>query len=309
MSANAQTVGLVNYAAISEIWSKVLLKQLYLTGIAKRLGVDHSKEIAANSDTIHMRLVGQVVSGTYNLNDSADIVYTTPTVSDVVLSLTDNKYCALAISKAALKNADVDFKAATIDNARYEISKQIDTFIMNTIIAAVPAANTLTAYDATAGAEGDMYDQLLQLGAILKKNGAVPLSNTNDLFVGNQLQMTPYVVVNPDVMRFILKEPAFVKIDSPAQKPGMWNDGIVQGKIAGLVIYESSNLPTTTGTVNVFAGVQGATHYAIKKIEDEMMPSQNKFQVLWRTLFQYGCKVSQPNALAKVVVTVVASDD
>lgn len=313
MSSNAFQLGATPYNAISEIWSKALLKSLSVTGVYKHIAVDHSSELSANSDAIHLRLINDssVNVGNYytysqtpgTAGTEGTITYTKPVVDKTTLQLTETPYAAVSFEHYALKTADVKFQSAIIERARYKIAQAIDTLVMNTIIAAVPAGNTLAPFDATQAAEGDVYDQLLQLAAILKTAGAVPVSNTSDLFGDKGMKNIGYVVVNPQVMRFILKEKAFVKIDF-TDKNAMWKDGIVRGTIAGLVVLESSNLPTTSKTVNVFAGIKEAAHFAIREYANRMIEDPSHFSVLWSVAYAAGAVVSHPNALAKVVVTV-----
>ena len=172
---------------------------------------------------------------------------------------------------------------------------------MNTIIA--NAGTTLTAFNATTAASGDVYDLLLQAAAVLKNAGAIPVSNVSDLSGDRGMEEAGYICVNPDVMRFILKEPAFVKVDM-TDKNGLWKDGVVRGTIAGLIVLESSNLPTTTNVCTIFGGIKSATHFAVKKVSDRMIPSQNTFEMLWSVLTACGCVVSHPSALVKCAVTV-----
>lgn len=313
MSQNAFQTGVKPYQAVSEIWSKVLLKNLNLVGVYKHIAVDHSSELSANSDAIHLRLVDDsaiTVQDYYTRGGSSSQAGTEGTITasdakvkDVILVLDSTPYASVDFETYALKTANVDFQAQIINQAKYKVSKFIDNMIMNKIIAAVPGGNTLAPFDATAAAEGDVYDIMLQLAAILKKAGAVPLSNVSDLFGGKGMNETGYVVVNPDVMRFILKEPAFVKVDM-TDKRAMWKDGVIRGTIAGLVVLESSVLETSGTTVNVFAGIKSASHFAIKLMDDKMMDLEDKFRVRWATLFGAGAVVSHPEALAKVVVTV-----
>ena len=217
------------------------------------------------------------------------------------MQLTETPATAVKFEDYALKTADVSFQAKIIERGLYALSKYVDTFVMNTIIAA--AGTTLTAFNATTAAAGDMYDVLLQAAAVLKKAGATPVSNVSDLAGDQGIKEVGYVVVNPDVMRFILKEPAFVKVDM-TDKNALWKDGIVRGTIAGLVVLESSNMPTTTNVCTIFAGIKSAAHFAIKKISDRMIPAQNNFQMLWSVLTSCGCVVSHPSAIAKCAITV-----
>ena len=229
------------------------------------------------------------------------ISYGTAAVDDYVLQLTESPATAVKFEDYALKTADVAFQAKIIERGLYALSKYVDTFVMNTIIAA--AGTTLTAFNATTAAAGDMYDVLLQAAAVLKKAGATPVSNASDLAGDQGIKEAGYVVVNPDVMRFILKEPAFVKVDM-TDKNALWKEGIVRGTIAGLVVLESSNMPTTTNVCTIFAGIKSAAHFAIKKISDRMIPAQNNFQMLWSVLTTCGCTVSHPSAIVKCAITV-----
>ena len=311
MSANAQQVGIAPYQAVSEKWSRVLLKNLSLVGVYKHIAVDHSSELSDNSDAIHLRMVSDSsvsVSNYYTRNatpgqagSQGTINYGTAAVTDTILQLTETPATAVKFEDYALKTANVNFQAKIIERARYYLAKFVDTFVMNTIISA--AGTTLTAFNATTAAAGDMYDILLQAAAVLKKAGAVPVSNVSDLAGDQGIKETGYVVVNPDVMRFILKEPAFVKVDM-TDKNALWKDGVVRGTIAGLVVLESSNMPTTTNVCTIFAGIKSASHFAIKKISDRMIPAQNQFQMLWSVLTSCGCVVSHPSAIVKCAITV-----
>ena len=321
MSVNAFLNGIAPYNAVSEKWSKVLLKNLSLVGVYKHIAVDHSSELSDNSDAIHLRMVNDssVSVANYYTRSSTSVTitaagamsgtagtegtisYGTAAVDDYVLQLTESPATAVKFEDYALKTADVAFQAKIIERGLYALSKFVDTFVMNTIIAA--AGTTLTAFNATTAAAGDVYDLLLQAAAVLKKAGATPVSNVSDLAGDQGLKETGYVVVNPDVMRFILKEPAFVKVDM-TDKNALWKDGIVRGTIAGLVVLESSNMPTTTNVCTIFAGIKSAAHFAIKKISDRMIPAQDKFQMLWSVLSSCGCVVSHPSAIVKCAVTV-----
>ena len=324
MSINAFLQGVAPYNAVSEKWSKVLLKNLSLVGVYKHIAVDHSSELSDNSDAIHLRMVndssvsvanyytrsavaptvdanGVLVPGSSTAGTEGTITYGTAAVDDYVLQLTETPATAVKFEDYALKTADVSFQAKIIERGLYALSKFVDTFVMNTIIAA--AGTTLTAFNATTAAAGDMYDILLQAAAVLKKAGAVPVSNVSDLAGDQGIKETGYVVVNPDVMRFILKEPAFVKVDM-TDKNALWKDGVVRGTIAGLVVLESSNMPTTTNVCTIFAGIKSASHFAIKKISDRMIPAQNQFQMLWSVLTSCGCVVSHPSAIVKCAITV-----
>lgn len=313
MSSNALQMGIAPYNAVSEKWSKVLLKNLSKVGVYKHLAIDHSAELADNSDAIHLRMVNDssvsvanyyTYSGTPGTpGTQGTISYGTAAVDDVVLKLTESPACAVKFEDYALRTADVNFQAKIIERARYYLAKFVDTFVMNTIIAAVPAGNTLTAFNATTAASGDMYDLLLQFAAILKNAGAIPVSNVSDLGGDRGIEERGYICVNPDVMRYILKEPAFVKVDM-TDKNALWKDGIVRGTIAGLIVLESSNLPTTSNVATIFGGIKSAAHFAVKKVSDRMIPSENTFEMLWSVLTACGCVVSHPAALAKCAVTV-----
>ena len=311
MSANAQQVGIAPYQAVSEKWSKVLLKNLSKVGVYKHLAIDHSSELSDNSDAIHLRMVNDSsvsVANYYTRNATpgqagtqGTITYGTAAVTDTVLQLTETPATAVKFEDYALKTADVNFQAKIIERARYFLAKFIDTFVMNTIIAG--AGTTLTAFNATTAASGDVYDLLLQAAAVLKNAGAIPVSNVSDLAGDRGMEEVGYICVNPDVMRFILKEPAFVKVDM-TDKNALWKDGVVRGTIAGLVVLESSNLPTTSKVCTIFGGIKSATHFAVKKISDRMIPAQTTFEMLWSVLMACGCVVSHPSAIVKCDVTV-----
>lgn len=311
MSQNAFQMGAKQFDAVPEIWSKILLKTARVSGVYSRIAKDHSSEIASNADSIHLRIVDidSITVGNYYTRSAVEatagtegtINYATPKVNKVTLELTESPYTAATFEDWVMKTADVDFQADYIDGARYQLSRQIDTFVMNTIIAA--AGKTIDPFNATTAGEGEMFDTLLQMAAYLKEQGAMPIATTSDLWGSKGLKEYPYVVINPAVERFVIKEPAFVKIDD-TNKNAFWKEGRVIGTIAGLVVLVSSNMPTTANKVTIFAGVKSATHYAIKKITERTQPAEEKFHTLWSTLFACGAVVSHPKLLVKAEITV-----
>lgn len=316
MSQNAFQLGAKPYNAISEIWSKTLLKNLSLVGVHRHIAVNHSSELSANSDAIHLRIVNDadlVVSEYYKpganettQGTSGTITYTDAAVDKITLRLTRSPYMAVRFELYALKQADVPYQAAVINRAKYKISAWLDNIIMQDIIAG--AGVTLAAFDASTAGEGEVYDLILQIAAKLKSVGAVPISNASDLFGDRGMNERGYVVVNPDVMRFILREPAFVKVDLGGDKNTMWRSGELRGFLGGLIILEASTLPTNAdGTVTIFGGIKSAAHYAYKMIADRMIDDPNKFDVLWSTMFAAGAVVSHPQAIVKCTVRVAAA--
>lgn len=305
MSANATTLGLQNPLAIAEKFDKVLLKSLKLIGIYKHLAIDDSAKLGKDGDTLHIRKIGGISTFSYDPTDATDIVYTAPTVSEVLLKLDTNAAVAIPFSEWSMSVQDVDVMGGALEEARYSLSKTVDLFVMNKIIAAVPVGNKLTAFDATSAASGEVYKQILAMAAVLKKAGAVPLTNASDLEVVGDTQVG-YVVMNPDAIKFLYAEPAFVKVDSDTfSTNSMFKGGKIAGTMAGLVILESSTLPTTTGTVNVFGGIKKATHMAVlKAVPGKFIDDKDHFVQLYRSLWVFGAVVSYPEALVSCVWTV-----
>ena len=311
MSKNAFQLGAATYEAISEIWSKTLLKNLSLVGVYRHIAIDHSSEVASNSDAIHLRVVNDESLNVANYytpgstetdrGSAGTITYTNAQVDKVTLKLQESPYLAVRFEQYALKTSDVPYQAQVINRAKYKVSAYLDKVVMAGIIAA--AGHDLGSFDASTAGEGEMYDLILKIAATLKEQGAVPVSNASDLFGDKGMTETGYVVVNPQVMRYILKEPGFVKVDMTGQN-AMWKDGTVRGFLGGLVILESSNLATQTGTVNIFGGIKSAAHFAYKMIADRMIDDPNKFDVLWSTMFAAGVVVSHPKAIVKASVKV-----
>ena len=190
MSQNAFQLGVSPYNAVAEKWSKVLLKNLRVTGVFRHIAVDHSNELAANADSLHLRIVDDTainVGDYYTRSEETSvagtegtIVYADAKVNKHTLQLTESPYAAVGFEDYALKFSDVNFQAEIIEGAKHKIARQLDTMIMDAIIAA--AGTTLAEFDATTAGEGDMYDLLLQISAKLKEEGAITLANPSDLF-------------------------------------------------------------------------------------------------------------------------------
>lgn len=305
MSSNATTLGLQTPAAIAEKYDKILLKTLKLVGVFQHLGIDDSSKLGKAGDTLHIRKIGGISVFSYDPTDATTITYTAPTVSDVQLKLNTNSAVAIPFSEWSQAISDVDVMAGALEEARYSLSKAIDTHIMGIIQAAVPVANQLTAFNATTAAEGDVYKQVLAMAAVMKKAGAVPLTNASDLEVVGDTEVG-YIVMNPDSIKYLYSEKAFVKVDSNTFSAGsMFKTGKIAGTIAGVVILESSNLATTTGTVTVFGGIKKATHFAIlKATPGKFIDDPATFVTKYRSLWVYGAVVVYSEALVSCVWTV-----
>lgn len=305
MSTNATTLGLQTPLAIAEKYDNILLKTLKLVGVYQHLGIDDSSKLGKAGDTLHIRKIGGISVFPYDPTDATPVNYVAPTVTEVQLKLDTNSAVAIPFSEWSQAISDVDVMAAALEEARYSLSKAIDTHIMGTIQAAVPAGNKLPAFDATSACEGDVYKQILAMAAVMKKAGAVPLTNASDLEVMGDTEV-PYIVMNPDAIKYLYSEPAFVKVDSNTFSAGsMFKSGKIVGTIAGVVILESSNLATVTGTVTIFGGIKKATHFAVlKATPGKFIDDPATFVVKYRSLWVYGAAVSYPEALVSCVWTV-----
>lgn len=95
----------------------------------------------------------------------------------------------------------------------------------------------------------------------------------------------PYVVINPDVEAILIQSPDFIHATNAGDR--VLREGSI-GTIAGLDVLVSTNLPTTTGKVNIMAGINTAIAYAGNISKIEAMRDNKFFGDNVRGLYVYG---------------------
>ena len=144
------------------------------------------------------------------------------------------------------------------------------------------------------------------MAAVLKKAGAVALTNASDLEVVGDTQVG-YVVMNPDAIKYLyggcIRESYSDTFSANSMFKGgknRWN----YGWIGYLGIKRFANYDWNSKCVQV--ELKKATHMAVlKAVAGKFIDDKDHFVQLYRSLWVFGAVVSYPEALVSCVWTVV----
>lgn len=305
MSTNAETLKRQGAKIIPEIWSLSLNKKLDKSGVAmKAVNKLYEKDIKNYGDTVNIGELGDVTVSDYSEDESTGgVTYERVDATSQQLVLDQSKAFGIFLSDITIAQSNIeDLQAKFEARAKTAIDLVKDTFILSAF-SEIPAANLKTGVTLT---KDNAYSVLVWLAKTLKNNNAVQ-SKEDKVFKSNQAagEAMPYVIINPDVEAILVQSPDFIHATNAGDR--VLREGSI-GVIAGLDVLVSTNLPTTSGSVNIMAGINPAIAYAGNISKVEVLRDDKYFGNNIRGLYVYGKKVVLPKALAGVTVDVSAAD-
>ena len=297
MSQNAVTAGKQGANFIPEYWSELLNKKLEKSGVGmKVINKRYEGEIKKAGDTVHIQTAPAITINPYN--PAGTLTYEAPAEATAELIIDQQKYFAFKVDDVSKAQANLNMADMYMNEAKKAIDLVKDSFILGKF-ADVPLGNLLTPLTIT---KSNAYLTFVNLAKVLKNNNAIQ-SNTNEVYEtkNKTTEGMPWVIINPDVEAILLQAPEFIQATNAGDR--VLRTGSI-GSIAGLDVLVATNLPTTTGTVNIMAGINDAITFASQVVKIEKLRDQDSFKDLVRGLYVYGAKTVIPNALAGVVVTI-----
>ena len=309
MSANAETLERQAAKLIPELWSLSLNKKLDKSGVGMKIvNKIYEKDIKNYGDTVHIGEIGDVTISDYSEDESdGGVTYQRVDATSQDLKIDQSKSFGIFLSDITQKQSNIkDLQAKFEARAKTAVDLVKDTFILSAF-SEIPAENKKGTDTAITLTKDNAYQVLVWLAKTLKNNNAVQTKN-DQVFKSNQAagEAMPYVVINPDVEAILIQSPDFIHATNAGDR--VLREGSI-GTIAGLDVLVSTNLPTTTGKVNIMAGINAASAYAGNISKIEAMRDNKFFGDNVRGLYVYGKKVVLPKALAGVVVDVSAADN
>lgn len=274
---------------IPTIWSARLLQSLKNALIYSQVGVvnkDYEGEIRDKGNTVKIASIGAITVADYVKNtDIAD----PEILSDEEQSLLIDqaKYFNFFVDAIDKVQANVPLMDAAMAEAAYALRSAQDTFVAATMESAVPSGNKI-------GAGGDpevptsetAYEYLVDLGTLLSEAN-VPEANR-------------WAVVPPWFHGLLQKDDRFVKAGTAATDSVLRNGQI--GAAAGFTVYQSNNVPNTSGTrYKIMAGHALATSVAEQIVSIETFKPEKRFGDAVKGLHVYGAKVVRPTCLAMLI--------
>ena len=157
---------------IPQIWSRMILTELYKTQVFAQAGVinrDYEGDIADQGNSVKINSIGSITVSTYSKNTD---LATPETLNDAGTNF--------VISQADSFNFYVDdidrvqqtpkLMNEAMSKAAYALSDKADQYVAGVMAAAVPTGNTLGAVGSPKtdlGTAGNAYDYLVALGVLL----------------------------------------------------------------------------------------------------------------------------------------------
>jgi hypothetical protein len=274
---------------VPDLWSSRLLVALRKSAVAGNLvNRDYEGEIRRQGDSVKITSINDVTIGNYTAH--TDI--TVEDLDDATRSLLIDqaKYFAFEvddIEKAQSVEGASAFNAG-LDNAAYQLKDTADALILDAINDAAEATSNDLGTVAIHTTAQNLYDAFVDLNTRLSINN-VPKDGR-------------FAVVSPAVMGRLTKLNLLIGAGD-ALGASTRTSGWV-GRIAGLDIYESNNLPAVTDVAATgglaIAGHRIATTYAEQIVSVETARMEKRFADMVKGLHVYGVKVTRPTAVAKV---------
>lgn len=321
--------------------NKVMLLFVEQTLLHEICNSDYEGDIKGQGDKVEVRVaptyltVNDYIAGnpdtTTDANTTATgIDYATAGAAARYLTIDQAKVVAFQFDE--IEKLQSDIKLQSIYAAKAAESLAIDTSRN------VLAVMALGAYDdsgdvwsatcsgnqgATAGKVTEGYDLGVYTDATPANNDAVSVDGTNALDYLVDLGIVLDEADVPIANRFVvlpawfcgmLKKSDLKAANVTGDGTGVIRTGLI-GEVNNFRVYQNNLLHTTTAgfvdgvdvtdvtAFHVLAGVTDATTFASQVQKTETVVAQDFFGELWRTLFVYGRKVIQPEALAMLYCT------
>lgn len=271
---------------VPEIWSARLLVALRNSHVAGNLvNRDYEGDITRAGDTVHItNLVAPTIG---NYTSHSDI-----TIEDVdddgdTLVIDQQKYFAFEVDDVEKAQAAGNVLEPQLDAAAYGLRDVADKFLLDLLADGVQGTgNDLGTIDVSGdGGNALVYDTIVDLGVVLDES--------------NVPQEGRFVVVPPSLHGRLLKDDRFVAAGDEAGAAARASGYI--GRVNGLEVFKSNNMPTVTDTnasAAAIAGYRGAATYAEQILSVEAGRMEKRFADFVKGLHVYGAKVVRPSGLA-----------
>lgn len=271
---------------IPQLWSARLLEkvsnELVYGNLVNR---DYEGEISQAGDTVHINSIGPITVKKYTRNSEIDAPEEL-TTEDQTLKIDQSQYFNFGLDDVDKAQAMGGLMEDALDMASYGLSSVADKYIASQMATQGTAINedgspiTLTATN--------IYQAMVEIKVAMDKL--------------NIPQQGRFVVVPPEVEGLLLLEDRFVATGGSVAEGILANGHI--GKVAGLDVYTSNNVPNTSGSkYKIIASNRSTTTYAEQVLQTEAYRVEKGFKDAVKGLHVYGAKVTRP----KEVLVLTAS--
>lgn len=269
---------------IPTLWSARLYDALQKSHVATNLvNTDYEGLISGQGDTVKINSIGDITVRNYTKNtDMATPEDLTTTAK--TLTISQAKYFNFQVDDIDKVQASGELVDSAMGNASYQLADQADQYLFGVMSAGVDSANIVPTAQLTAS---NIYETILKLRLALDKAN-VPTAGRS-------------LAVPPEAYALLLQDDRFVA-GGGSQAEATVRNGLV-GQVAGFAVYESNNLPESSGAIDIIASVPSATTYAEQIVETEAYRMEKRFADAVKGLHVYGAVVTDGKRLAKISAT------
>lgn len=262
---------------IPELWSARLLEKLSNELVYGNLvNRDYEGEISQAGDTVHINSFGAITVKKYTKNSEIDAPEEL-TTEEQTLKIDQSQYFNFGLDDVDKAQAMGGLMEAALDRASYGLSSVADKYIASQMAEGGTAINGGSPVTLTAA---NIYQAMVEIKVSMDKL--------------NIPQQGRFVVVPPEVEGLLLLESRFVATGGSVAE-GILANGYI-GKVAGLDVYTSNNVPNESGNnYKIVATNRSTTTYAEQVLHTEAYRVEKGFKDAIKGLHVYGAKVTRPS--------------
>lgn len=258
---------------------------------------DYEGDITQAGDLVTIPELGDITINDWTVDGT--VTYQTTTESSTDLVIDQLKYYAYKIDYVDQTQSNIDVFNGYLDRAAIAMRNTVDTHLLTSMIAGVPADNTLGAT-----AVGSVV-QLTAENIIAVYTDLYTLLEESDVF--GATDQKPWTIVTPQIKSLMVKS-------NQLRQTAMGDEAVrsnVVGDFAGFDVKVTTNQSMTAATggaddyLSILAGVNFAHSFALQVFqEEEIKPLQTTFGNAKRGMAVYGSKTIRPQGLAKLIAKV-----
>jgi len=277
---------------IPQVWSAKLYKNLNDEHVyADLLTREYEGEVKKAGDSVRIHTVGRVTIRSYTKNTTT-LTRERLDAASQVLIVDQAHYFDFEIDDVDGAQQNPKLMSAYTEEASWGFNDVVDADVASVLQAGVATANQLTAATnvGTGAGDDDAYEILVDLGVQL---------TTQNVPRGGR-----WVVVPPWFEGMLQKDPRFVSFGTAGNREVLKNGMI--GRAAGFEIRVSNNVPLSSTTYTIIAGVKSAAAFVEQIREMEAFRPHDSFGDAMKGLLLYGRKVLDPSRLCSIDVDQAA---
>lgn len=286
---------------IPQMYSKKVLRNLYeKTFLSDICNTDYEGEIKSQGDKVNIRKTPTLTVNDYSIGGT--ITYEVPSDDSTSLTIDKAKVVAFRIDDIDAVQTDLGLVNMYAEDAAQRIKIAVETDVLGYMATGAHASNK----GATAGAITSSID----LGAaataaagieVTAVNAITKIVEINQCFDEQSMDDEGRFIILPAWYCARLKLGDLKRTDVTGDSTGVIRNGLI-GMVDRTAIYQSNLLThVTEGGKEVFsivAGRKSGTTFANQIVKTDTLQIQDSFGEYWRSLYVYGRKVVEAEAVA-----------